>query len=152
MLRFAGVLVVLLVAACGRAVPPAAGPVADPSAEVRAALDASVDGWNRGDLDAFMAPYRESAQTTFVGSSGIVRGKTAIREIYQRSYFREGRPAQRLRFDAVEVRPLGPGHAVAVGRWALTDPDATEPRHAGIFSLVLERTPEGWKIVHDHSS
>lgn len=152
MLRFTSLLSLLLVAACGPAAPPAAGPVADPSAEVRAALDASAEGWNRGDLDAFMAPYRESAQTTFVGSSGIVRGKTAIREIYQRSYFRDGRPAQRLRFDAVEVRALGPAHALAVGRWALTDPGAAEPKHAGIFSLVLERTAEGWKIVHDHSS
>jgi len=32
----------------------------------------------------------------------------------------------------------------------LTMPDDTHP--GGLFTLVLRKRPEGWRIVHDHTS
>ena len=39
--------------------------------------------------------------------------------------------------------------AIILGRWSLTE---TEQAGSGVFSLMLERQPEGWRIVHDHTS
>ena len=116
--------------------------------EIVAALEESAAGWNQGDLESFLAPYSDS--TTFVGSGGLVRGKEQLRGMYSRSYWRGGaRPTQTLRFEDIEVRPLGTDHALAVGRYVLT---GGERPQSGWFSLTWARTPTGWRIVHDHSS
>ncbi len=142
----------ILPAACAVA-PPAAAPSADDrAAQITALLEASADDWNRGDLDGFLAPYAEDAATTFVGSSGLVRGKEAIRGVYQSSYWASGAPQGTLEFSGIEVRPLGPEHALAVGRYRVTPREAGGSPAEGIFSLVFARTGEGWRIVHDHSS
>jgi ketosteroid isomerase-like protein len=36
-----------------------------------------------------------------------------------------------------------------LGRWRLTD---TPVAGGGVFSVVLTRTADGWKVVHDHTS
>jgi ketosteroid isomerase-like protein len=52
-----------------------------------------------------------------------------------------------FRIDA--ITPLGADGAVVLGTW-----DLTESPHdgRGVFSVVFERRPEGWRIVHDHTS
>lgn len=139
-------LVVLLLAACGGRVATSPAP-AEVRSGIIAALEASTQEWNRGNLEGFILPYADSA--TYVGSSGLVRGKHQLRETYRRSYWRTGRPAQTLRFEGIEVRPLGPNHALAVGRYVLTGGDRPQ---SGWFSLAWVRTPAGWRIIHDHSS
>ncbi|MBW3573062.1 MAG: nuclear transport factor 2 family protein, partial [Gemmatimonadetes bacterium] len=128
---------------------PAPGPA--PAGDARAITDVlvrSTEGWNRRDLDAFMEPYAPDA--TFVGSRGLVRGKAAVREMYATSWFAPGRDPGQLRFEDIEVRMLGRGHALAVGRYVV-EAAGRDPA-TGLFSLTLRRTPAGWRIVHDHSS
>ena len=49
----------------------------------------------------------------------------------------------------LEVKPFGDAVALVTGEWRLQrDKDAP----GGVFSVVLVRFPEGWKIVHDHTS
>ena len=150
--RAALLVVAAALAACA-APASAPSPVGDDgrAARITALLLESAEEWNRGSLDGFLLPYLDSPATTFVGSSGLVRGKEAIRAQYGGSWFRGGQPAGTLAFRDVEVRPLGPAHALAVGRWSVTN-RASGAQQSGTFSLVLERTPEGWRIVHDHSS
>lgn len=152
-------LIVLLVAlallssvpGCSPA-PPAASPIARAQevGEIVRMLEVSTQGWNRGDLDAFLIPYAEDA--TFVGSRGLLRGKPAIRAQYQTSYFDAGRVRGNLRFEGIEVRMLGPCGALAVGRYVVTERGAGQQDATGLFSLALERRAEGWRIIHDHSS
>ncbi|HLL82280.1 MAG TPA: SgcJ/EcaC family oxidoreductase [Longimicrobium sp.] len=113
-------------------------------------LEVSTQGWNRGDLDAFLVPYADDA--TFVGSRGLLRGKPAIRAQYQSSYFGAGRVRGTLRFEGIEVRMLGPRSALAVGRYVVTERGAGQADATGLFTLALERRAEGWRIIHDHSS
>lgn len=148
-LRRAGLIALLLVLAACAAPAPASGPApATEAAPITDVLVRSSEGWNRRDLDDFMAPYAEDA--TYVDSRGIVRGKAAIQQTYATGWFAPGRDPGRLRFENIEVRMLGRDHALAVGRfvveWQGRDP-AT-----GTFSLVMVRTPAGWRIQHDHSS
>ena len=54
-----------------------------------------------------------------------------------------------LRFDDLDVQGLGPGWAVVFGRWHL-EREADAP--SGLFTLLFNKRPEGWRIVHDHTS
>ncbi|MFW5952208.1 MAG: YybH family protein [Gemmatimonadota bacterium] len=113
-------------------------------------LHASAEAWTAGDLDGFLADYAEDA--TFVGSSGIIEGIDQIRATYVRGYWGAGTPEHGLRYRILDVRPVGPSAAVAIGRFELYDRDNLETESTGLFSLTLRPTAEGWKIVHDHSS
>lgn len=117
-------------------------------AGVRALLTEMVDAWNRGDLAAHVAAYADSA--TWVASTGVVTGRDSIQALLARSFIREGRLRGRLRFDDVAVRRLEESLALATGAFVLDMGTGTPVR--GRFSLLVRRTPQGWRVVHDHSS
>jgi ketosteroid isomerase-like protein len=112
-----------------------------------AALVATTDRWNAGDLDGFIAPY--GRETTFMTPAGLI-DRDAMRARYLARYFTGTRPDQQLRFEQLQVRPLGGDHALLTGRFALTG--GGKPDQSGWFTLVWAKTPEGWRIIHDHSS
>lgn len=125
-------------------------PPADPGAEVRVLLDAQVAAWNRGDLESFMAGYWRSPELVFCSGATVTKGWDATFARYRKRYQSDGREMGRLRFDAVEVFPLGADAAFARGAYRLRMKDGSEPH--GLFTLVLRRYPEGLRIVHDHTS
>jgi len=119
--------------------------------EIRTMLKNSEGAWNHGDLAAFAADYEDAPTTTFVGREITRGGVAAILARYQRGYpTAEARGV--LTFSEIEVRPLGDGYALALGRFALKRTAAGGGDTAGRFTLVLRRTEKGWKIIHDHSS
>lgn len=125
--------------------------------EVEAMLEASTGSWNAGDLDGFVDDYLDSPEMTYVGGSGVVRGRDALRERYRATYWAEGEERDSLRFEDLEVRPLGGSHALALGRYVLyrvaSDSTTDSTTATGRFTLVLRRQDDGtWTIVHDHSS
>ncbi|MFB6240143.1 MAG: DUF4440 domain-containing protein, partial [Gemmatimonadota bacterium] len=122
---------------------------AGPGEEIRAALDSSAAGWNRGELAAFLAPYRKSDSTTYIGSGGLREGFTELRDRYA-PVFAEAAERDSLRFSDVRVRSLGEGRALSIGRYTLFRADSVTG--TGWFSLVWERIQGRWWIVHDHSS
>ena len=113
-------------------------------------LHASAEAWTRGDLEGYLDDYAPAA--TFVGSSGLTRGRDQIREAYVTGYWSTGMPADGLRFELLDVRQVGAETALAVGRYILYDRTTDEPTATGLFSLTLRHGADGWKIVHDHSS
>ncbi|MEY2980502.1 MAG: YybH family protein [Planctomycetota bacterium] len=126
--------------------PACVAPIRD--VDVQGMLDVQASAWNRGDLVAFMEPYWDSDALTFVGSSGVTRGYDETLARYQKAYPDAATRGQ-LRFELLDVRPLGQGGAALVlGRFYL---EREEPA-SGTFSLVVERLPEGLRITHDHSS
>ncbi len=143
-LLLAGALPLLVGCSSAR---PARAPGQTIDALVRTELAASVDAWNRGDLDGHVAVYADSA--TLMSSGGPVRGRERARANFARYFAANGRPRQQLRLERVEVRPLGREHALATGRYVLSGGGVAE--QTGWFSVVWARTPEGWRIIHDHS-
>ena len=111
------------------------------------ALNATAEMWNRGNVDGFMAPYAKLA--TYMTSSGLI-GVDAMRTRYLAKYFTGAKPDQQLRFDQLDVRPLGADNALMTGRFTLAG--GGKPEQTGRFTLVWMRTPAGWRILHDHSS
>lgn len=128
--------------------------VAQVQGEIEAEMLASAEGWNSGDMDAFLAIYSAAPETSFVGSGGLVRGRAAMEERYRAAYdWSDPDPSERgvLTFETQDVRPLGDGHALYIGRYILTYPDAREPA-TGLTSLVFAREDGSWRIIADHSS
>jgi beta-aspartyl-peptidase (threonine type) len=125
----------------------ATGSQADEQALI-ARLQATTADWNAGNLDAFIAPY--AAQSTFMTREGPL-GRDAMRAHYQKVFFGPaGEKPRPLRFERFDVRPLGADHALMTGRFILGGDG--KPDQSGWFTLVWIRTPEGWQILHDHSS
>jgi ketosteroid isomerase-like protein len=116
--------------------------------EIRAVIEAQQDAWNRADLESFMKGYWQSAELTFAGSSGVTRGWQPVLQRY-RDRYKDAQAMGRLDFTDLEVHPLGIDAAFVLGRWHLK---RTTDELGGVFTLVFQRFPQGWKIVHDHTS
>lgn len=136
---------VLLLAGCAAGPPPDDAPA---RAEMLAALAASAAAWNRGDLPGHLAIYDPAV--TAMTRSGPRPGVAAIESAFRDSYFRDGQPKQQLQMEQVQVRFVGRGAALMTGRYRLAGGGLAE--QAGWFSLVWQQGPQGWKVVHDHSS
>ena len=126
---------------------PAEGRDADRQA-ISAVLNAQQTAWNRGDVDAFLVGYWHSPELTFSGSSGVARGWDGVLTRYKKNYPDRAAMGQ-LDFSDLEFRFLGPDGALVLGRWHLK---RETDDLGGVFTLVWQRLPEGWKIIHDHTS
>lgn len=134
----------------GCAHPPAPrGFAASDDAAVRAVLAEQQAAWNAGDLAGFMAGYARSEQLVFTSGANIRNGWQATHDKYVAKYGRDKASMGTLAFEVLQVQPIGADGAVVLGRWRLTD---TPVAGSGVFSVVLERRPEGWKVIHDHTS
>ncbi len=127
---------------------PVLQPQSSEQAAIRALLETQAIAWNNGDIEGFMAGYWKSDQTEFVGMNGIWRGWQALLDRYRRSY-PDRHAMGRLTFSDLEITMLSPDAAYIVGRYQL---EREKDRPAGIFTLVARKFPEGWRIVHDHTS
>jgi uncharacterized protein (TIGR02246 family) len=115
---------------------------------IHVVLNAQQTAWNRGDVDAFLVGYWHSPELTFSGSSGVARGWDGVMARYKKSYPDTVAMGQ-LDFSELEFRFLGPDAALVLGRWHLK---REKDELGGVFTLVWQRFPEGWKIIHDHTS
>jgi ketosteroid isomerase-like protein len=113
-------------------------------------LTTQTDDWNKGDVDAFMSAYWKSPDLTFSGSSGTQRGYDAVYARYKKSY-PDRATMGHLDFSDLEFHFTGNDGALALGHWHLTR-DKDKGDIGGVFSLVWQRFPEGWRIIHDHTS
>ncbi|MFL6336478.1 MAG: YybH family protein [Pyrinomonadaceae bacterium] len=139
----------LLIAATARAASGDKAPKKPGSAEaqIRAVLDSTADGWNRGDLAKYLAAYTESA--TEMLSDGPRGGVEVIEQTMRNGFWKTGRPLQQLRYEHVAVRMLGKEHALVTGQYVLTG--GGRPDRTGWFTTVWSRTSQGWRMIHDHS-
>ena len=115
---------------------------------VRAVLAEQKDAWNRGDIEGYMNGYARSSGTVFVSGDNVTRGWRTVLERYQKNYNSREKMGT-LTFSDLEITPIANDAAVVLGRWHLQR--AKDEPH-GRFTLVLRRTKQGWRIVHDHTS
>jgi ketosteroid isomerase-like protein len=123
---------------------------AAPEQLIRQVLDDQVAAWNRGDIPAFMDGYDKSESTTFV-SATVTKGHAQVLANYLKKYPTREKMGT-LRFTDLEIRMLGSEYATVLGRFHLARTAEGGGEASGIFTLIFHRTPQGWKVILDHTS
>jgi ketosteroid isomerase-like protein len=106
--------------------------------------------WNAGDLDAYTKGYKDSPETLFIGRQ-ISRGYAEIVAEYKHDYPNAASMGT-LGFSELEVHPLSDTFAVCLGKYHLDRSKKEGGPADGFFTLVFEKTDQGWKIVVAHST
>ncbi|MGE0547329.1 MAG: nuclear transport factor 2 family protein [Kofleriaceae bacterium] len=138
-----------LVTACATAPTPVRRFAPDDRADVERVLADQAAAWNRGDLAGYMAGYAKTPSLIFTSGSKVRRGWQTAFDHYRARYGKDPSAMGNLRFEIQQVDSVGADGAVVLGTWILTD---TKHAGSGVFSVVFERRPEGWRIIHDHTS
>jgi ketosteroid isomerase-like protein len=103
--------------------------------------------WNEGNIEGFMAHYWRSDKMTYQSGDTRLQGWDALLGRYKKEY-PEGKMGK-LEFSDLIVHVLSEDSAYVLGKWKLK---ADTWKREGLFTTILKKMEDGWKIVHDHSS
>jgi ketosteroid isomerase-like protein len=106
--------------------------------------------WNHGDIDAFVQTYKDAPDTLMV-THQISHGFAGLIEEYKHDYPTKAAMGT-LTFSELEARTLDANFAIVVGKYHLERGKKDGGKAEGVFSVVLEKTDKGWKIVLDHTT
>jgi len=115
-----------------------------------ALLNHQAADWNRGDIDAFATGYKNSPDILFIGRS-IQRGYANMLATYK-AHYPTPEAMGKLSFTQLDAQGLDAHFATATGHFHLERTAAGGGPEDGYFMLVLEKTPDGWKIVRDDTT
>ena len=115
--------------------------------EIKALMEKQVKSWNSGSIEGFMKYYWKSEKFTFQSGNNRLQGWQSLLDRYKKNY--SGENQGNLKFSDIDVKLLTKDQALVLGRWQVTLPDTTKE---GLFTLIVKNLPEGWRIIHDHSS
>jgi ketosteroid isomerase-like protein len=113
-------------------------------------LVAQERAWNAGDVDGFVKGYKDSPETIFIGKQ-VSKGYQQILDDYRHNFATRASMGN-LVYSELEVTELSDTFAICTGRYHLDRPRKEGGPADGLFSLVLEKTGQGWKIVLDHTT
>ena len=104
--------------------------------------------WSNGNIEAFMEGYIKSDSLKFIGSKGLTYGWKNTLENYKKGYPTKEHTGT-LTFNLLEFDQLADDVFLVIGEYHLkrTVGDAN-----GMFSIILKRINNEWKIIADHSS
>jgi uncharacterized protein (TIGR02246 family) len=143
-----GLCAVLFLLAVSRSSVLVASDSAADGAAITAVLQAQQSAWNHADVDKFLEGYWHSSDLTFSGTNGIAHGWDAVLARYKKNYPDQAAMGH-LEFSGLEFRFLGKDAALVLGHWRLV---RAQGDIGGVFSLVWQHFPDGWRIIHDHTS
>lgn len=118
--------------------------------DVSKAVLAQERAWNAGDIAGYVKGFKESPDTLFIWKQ-VSRGFNQILEDYERNYPNRASMGQ-LTFSELEVHGLSDTFATCIGKYHLDRSKKDGGPADGMFSLVLEKTGDTWKIVLDHTT
>jgi len=147
------IVIVFMASALGLRTSPALGADPDDSkikTSIQQVLDDQQAAWNKGDLEAFMAGYWKSDDLSFYSGGDKTKGWQATMERYKKKYQGEGKEMGTLTFSELDISLAGTDNAILRGRWQLKFKDGKTA--GGLYTLWFRKLPEGWRIVHDHTS
>jgi ketosteroid isomerase-like protein len=124
-------------------------PAEDSIKAIQKLLDDQAVAWNKGDLEGFMAGYWNSPDLSFYSGRDTRKGWKETHDRYQDRYKKDGREMGKLTFSELRFDPLAPETVMVRGRWKLI---LSKENPDGLFTLIVQKKAEGWRIVHDHTS
>jgi ketosteroid isomerase-like protein len=113
--------------------------------DVTKVLLAQEAAWNRGDLDAYLAFYKDAPDTQAILGAPL-RGLPAIRSRFHSS-FPNRDTMGKLEQSEVEVRAMGDTFGLVTGKYQLTRPKKFGGDGDGTFIEIFEKTSTGWQII-----
>jgi beta-aspartyl-peptidase (threonine type) len=119
----------------------------DTTEEILDVLVIQKTAWNEGDIDGFMMYYWRSQDFTFQSGNNRILGWDALFARYKKNY--SGENMGRLDFKDIVVKALSEKTVLVIGRWEV---QRKAEVLGGLFTLVFQHKPEGWRIIHDHTS
>jgi len=140
-------LLILIITACG---DKTVSRLSDTPVEetILQVLKDQSDGWNRGDIDAYMSGYWLSDSLRFASGGSVTFGYKPVSDRYKKRYSNKALMGK-LIFDNLDVQILSQDAAIVFGRWQVK----REKDHPwGLFTLLFRLQDNEWRIVHDHTS
>lgn len=108
-------------------------------------LDAAAEAWSSGDVEAVMATYvQDEPLLVFLGDTPV-KGPDAVRAALEARAAQPGGLGQ-MTYEWFETLQFDVNTTVVSGRVLMRREGKT---HRGLFTRVLRRTEDGWRIVHD---
>ncbi len=112
--------------------------------ELSQELDKFPEAWKQRDVAASLEIYHPDAvYMTATGRAGVEEMAASYEELFDKF------ANTTIKNTNLEVKPLGDKYALLTGRYVITKVDGSEL--AGWFTLVWEKTAQGWKIIHDQA-
>jgi len=115
--------------------------------EIQTILTKQNESWNKGDIEGFMEYYWKSENFTFQSGNKRLSGWHSLLSRYKENYPPEKMGT--LTFSDLDIRVLSKDIAYVLGRWKIIEKDSFKE---GLFTILFQRMPDGWKIIHDHTS
>jgi beta-aspartyl-peptidase (threonine type) len=116
--------------------------------ELHSVLVKQAEAWNNGNIEGYMEGYWKSDSLLFTSGGNIQRGWKATLEKYKKSFDTKDKMGK-LAFSEIESYLISPATAWVFGQWELQRAADTV---GGVFTLIFRKFPDGWKIIHDHTS
>lgn len=112
-------------------------------------INKQTNGWNNGSIDEFMKGYWNSDSLKFITKNGINHGYNSVSEQYKKSY-PSPKEMGTLNFENLTVSALDSKNELAnvTGNWVVKKDSS---QNSGMFSLVLKKMNNDWKIIIDHT-
>lgn len=141
-MRFATLLIALILASRAGA--------QSVETQIRAEVDRYVAAINSANAETLASLYLSQPGASSVGDGQIHRGWQRIADLLRDAYAQVG--AIRMTTDSLAVTLLGTDAAIAVLRYRWAFERASSGPVTGAMTLVYARTPQGWRVAHDHTS
>ena len=106
------------------------------------------NAWNEGNIEKYMEGYLRSDSLRFASGGSVSYGWETTLNRYLKGYPDKDAIGQ-LTFSNINIKLISETSALVFGKWEL---DRKEDHPWGLFTLLFQKTNEGWRIVHDHTS
>lgn len=116
---------------------------------VRKVLADQAKAWNNGNIDDFMKGYVKSESLRFASGGTVTSGWKPTLDRYK-SRYTDRETMGTLTFSGIHVLVLSSSYAEVFGKWKLERVNQSNP--SGLFTLLMKKTPNGWRVFHDHTS
>lgn len=109
-------------------------------------LDEAAAAWSEGDIDKVITYYISDQPLLVLIGDTPLKGPEPVRELLAQYQQRPGQMGT-MNYEWFEILQLDAHTAAISGRIVLT---RDGQQYRGLFTRIMRRTTDGWKIMHDH--